>query len=152
VLHKGLGTRFAVLSVSFYAGPSCEVRACLNNQNLNRLNQLQSINRIIFLTTVGTSVASTLIVSVSMGILGWIYFYSTDYIGLLADKKIDNKLQSAIEKIDGKLQSTTDKLDTLGQRVAKMKGKLDILKIQSLATQPQKGGNAKKDIGAFEHS
>ena len=97
-----------------------------------------------FWDTVRTSIASTLIVSVIMGILGWIYFYSTDYIGLLADKKIDNKLQSAIEKINGKLQSTTDKLDTLGQRVAKMEGKLEILKIQSLATQPQKGGNAKK--------
>lgn len=79
-----------------------------------------------------------------MGILGWVYFYSTDYIGLLVDKKIDTKLQSAIEKIDGKLQSTADKLDTLGQRVAKIEGKLDVLKIQSLATQPQKGGNAKK--------
>jgi SMC interacting uncharacterized protein involved in chromosome segregation len=87
-----------------------------------------------------------------MGILGWIYFYSTDYIGLLADKKIDNKLQSAIEKIDGKLQSTTDKLDDLVQRVAKIEGKLDILKIQSLATQPQKGGNAKKDFGGLEYS
>jgi len=32
----------------------------------------------------------------------------------------------------------------LGQRVAKIEGKLDVIKIQSLATQPQKGGNAKK--------
>jgi hypothetical protein len=97
-----------------------------------------------FWMSVKIPVISTLAASVIMAIVGSVFFYSTDYIGLLADKKIDTKLQSAIEKSDAKLQPITDKLITLGERVAKIEGKLDNLRIQRLAMQPKMGTNGKQ--------
>jgi hypothetical protein len=99
-----------------------------------------------FLISVKISVISSLAASAILAFVGWVFFYSTDYIGLLVDKKIDTKLQAAIEKSDGKLQTITDKLDTLGQRVAKIEGKLEAIKIQSLAMQPKKGVNGKQAL------
>ena len=97
-----------------------------------------------FWTSVTTTVIATVASTVIISLLGWTFFYFTDYIGLLADRKIDTKLQSAIEKIDAKLAPNIEKLDTLGQRVAKIEGRLEGLKIQSLAMQPKKGANAKQ--------
>ena len=76
--------------------------------------------------------------------LGWAYLHFSDYFELRVDKQIGSKIQQPLEKIDTKIQTTNDKLDTLGQRVAKIEGKLDGLKIQSLAMQPKKGVNARQ--------
>ncbi len=97
-----------------------------------------------FWNSVKISVLSSLATAAILTFAGWVFFYSTDYIGLLVDKKIDTKLQAAIEKSDGKLQTITDKLDTLGQRVTKIEGKLEGFKIQNLAMQPNKAVNAKR--------
>lgn len=55
----------------------------------------------IFWISVKITVLSTLAASAIMAIVGWIFFSSTDYIGLLVDKKIDTKLQAATGKDDG---------------------------------------------------
>lgn len=94
--------------------------------------------------SVKISVISSLAASAILAFAGWVFFYSTDYIGLLVERKIDTKLQAAIEKSDGKLQTITDKLSALGERVAKIEGKLDGLRIQRLAMQPKIGANGKQ--------
>lgn len=77
-------------------------------------------------------------------VLGGIYFLSSDYVGLLMDKRIDNKLQLSVEKSDAKVQSITNTLETLGRQVVGMEVKLDILMLQKLAMQPKKSVNAKQ--------
>jgi hypothetical protein len=56
---------------------------------------------------------------------------------LLTDKQIDNKLNPIAKEINSKLNA-------LGQRVATIEGKLDMLRIQKLAAEPKKAVNAKQ--------
>ena len=86
------------------------------------------------------------VVPAILTIAGGTFFLFSDYFGLLVDKRIDTKLGSITEKSDTKIQSINDKLDALGQRVAKIEGKLDVLKIQKLAMQPNKATNAKQTL------
>lgn len=83
-------------------------------------------------------------VGMVLSVLPWAFFLFSDYFGLLVDKRIDNKLGSITERSDTKVQSINGKLDDLGQRVAKIEGKLDALRIQRLAMQPKIGANGKQ--------
>lgn len=74
----------------------------------------------------------------------WAYFILSDYFELRIDKRVDNKLGVISEKSEAKLQSISEKLSTLGERVAKIEGKLDGLRIQKLAMEPKKAVNAKQ--------
>lgn len=74
----------------------------------------------------------------------WAYFILSDYFELRIDKKIDNKLEVISEKSETKLQPISEKLSALGERVAKLEGKLDGLRIQKLAMEPKKAVNAKR--------
>jgi hypothetical protein len=80
--------------------------------------------------------------SLALPILGGLYLHFSDYFELRVDKQIDTKLQQSVEKIDTKVQTTNDKLDALGQRVSRIEGKLEGLKLQSLSIQPNKRVNA----------
>lgn len=75
---------------------------------------------------------------------GWAYLHFTNYFELIVDKQIDTKLLRSVENIEKKVELTNDKLVDLGQRVAKIEGKLEVLKIQNLAAQPNKKVNAKQ--------
>ena len=82
--------------------------------------------------------------SLAIALAGWSYLHFTNYFELIVDKQIDTKLQRSVENIDKKVQLTNDKFMDLGQRVAKIEGKLEGLTIQSLAAQPNKKVNAKQ--------
>lgn len=82
--------------------------------------------------------------TLAITLVGWAYLHFTNYFELIVDQQIDTKLQRSVENIDKKVQSTNDKLVDMGQRVAKIEGKLEGIKIQNLAMQPKKGVNAKK--------
>ncbi len=91
------------------------------------------------------------LVVLALPILGGLYLHFSDYFELRVDKQIDNKLRQSVEKIDTKVQTTNDKLDVLGQRVAKIEGRLEGLQIQNLSMQPNKRAN-KAGLGDFEHT
>ncbi|MEO7862190.1 MAG: hypothetical protein ABIU05_17525 [Nitrospirales bacterium] len=80
--------------------------------------------------------------TLALPILGGLYLHFSGYFELLVDKQIDNKLRQSVEKIDTKVQSTNEKMEALSQRVARIEGRLEGLKIQSLSMQPNKRVNA----------
>ncbi len=82
--------------------------------------------------------------TLAIALVGWAYLHFTNYFELIVDQQIDTKLQRSVESIDKKVQLTNDKLVDLGQRVAKIEGKLEGVKIQNLSMQPNKRTNAKQ--------
>lgn len=90
--------------------------------------------------------ATAIVGAIASAVLGGAYLHFSNYFELLVDKQIDNKLGKVVETINTTAnttaRTTNEKLDNLGQRVARIEGRFDERRIQSLSMQPNRKTNA----------